>query len=156
MFLLLLFIWIIFNGKITPEILGIGIIVCALIYFFMCRFMGFGIRRDWILIRRSGLYLYYIGVLIVEIIKSSLQVIRLVLTDREVIEPVIIKHKTRVRTRIGRVILANSITLTPGTFTIILKGNELIIHCLDEEIARGIEHLKFEELLEKIESGKAS
>ncbi len=151
MFFLLLFIWFIFNGKITLEITLIGVAICALLYLFMCRFMGYSVKKDMALVRKSGFFLYYIGVLIKEIIKSTLSVTHLILTDWEIAEPVIVKHKTRLRTRIGRVILANSITLTPGTFTIILKGDELVIHCLDEDMAEGIEHLVFEELLEKIE-----
>ncbi len=152
MFLLLLFIWFIFNGKITLEITLIGIIICVLLFIFMCRFMDYNIRKELLFLRRGGLFVYYIGVLIVEIIKSSLQVMHLVLTDREIVEPVIVKHKTPLRTKTGRVLLANSITLTPGTFTIILKDNELTVHCLDKSIAEGIDHLEFEKLLEKIEN----
>lgn len=152
MFLLLLFIWFIFNGRITPEITLIGIIICVLLFIFMCGFMDYTIRKELLFLRRSGLFVYYIGVLIVEIIKSSLQVMHLVLTDREIVEPVIVKHKTPLKTKTGRVLLANSITLTPGTFTIILKDNELTVHCLDKSIAEGIDHLVFEKLLEKIEN----
>lgn len=152
MFLLLLFIWFIFNGKVTLEITWIGIVLCAAIYFFMCRFMDYSIKKDLHFLRKSGTFLYYIGMLILEIIKSSLQVIHLILTDREIVEPVIVKHKTPLKTRSGRVLLANSITLTPGTFTIILEEDELIIHCLDEEMAEGIDDLKLEKLLLKLEN----
>lgn len=152
MFLLLLFIWFIFNGRITWEITLIGIIVCALLYAFMCRFMDYAVEKDLLYMKRSGMFVYYLGVLIVEIIKSSLQVMRLVLSDREIAEPVIVKHKTPLKTKTGRVILANSITLTPGTFTIILQEDELLIHCLDKTIAEGIDNLNFEKLLEQLES----
>ena len=101
--------------------------------------------------RRSVSFLYYTGVLIVEIIKSNLQVMHLTLTDREIVEPVIISYRTRLRSKLGRVILANSITLTPGTITISLEEDELVIHCLDKTIAEGIENSTFEQLLERME-----
>ena len=151
MFILLLLIWFIFNGKITGELLILGVILCACIYFFMCRFMEYSIRKDMALMRKSVFFLYYAGVLIVEIVKSSMQVLHLVLTDREVAEPVIISYRTRLKTGLGRAILANSVTLTPGTITISLEGDELIIHCLDKTMAEGFDNLIFEKLLEKME-----
>lgn len=151
MFILLLLIWIIFNGKITLEITILGMILCACVYFFMCRFMDYSFKKDAALVRRSVFFLYYIGILIVEIVKSNIQVMHLALSDREIVEPVIIEHKTRLKTKLGRVILANSITLTPGTITISLEEDTLIIHCLDKTLAEGMDDLIFEELLEKME-----
>ena len=152
MFILLLLIWFVFNGKITLELAVLGVILCAGIYFFMCRFMDFSLKKDAALMRRSVFFLYYIGILIVEIVKSNFQVMRLTLTDREIVEPVIVEHKTRLKTKLGRVILANSITLTPGTITISLEEDELIIHCLDKTLAEGMDDLIFEKLLEKMEA----
>lgn len=151
MFILLLLIWFIFNGKITWELTILGMILCACIYFFMCRFMDYSLKKDLSLMRRSVSFLYYTGILIVEIIKSNLQVMHLTLTDREIVEPVIISYKTRLRSKLGRVILANSITLTPGTITISLEEDELVIHCLDKTMAEGIENSIFEQLLERME-----
>ena len=49
-------------------------------------------------------------------------------------------------------VLANSITLTPGTITVNLEGNEFYVHCLDKEFAEGMEQSIFVELLEKMEA----
>lgn len=152
MFILLLIIWFIFNGKITLELTILGVILCLCIYFFMCRFMDYSAQKDIALMRRSVFFLYYIWILIIEIIKANIQVMHFALTDREIAEPVIVEHKTRLKTKTGRVILANSITLTPGTITISLEEDELIIHCLDKSMAEGIDDLIFEELLEKMEN----
>lgn len=152
MFLLLLLIWFIFNGRITWELTILGAILCAGIYFFMCRFMDFSLKKDASLLRRSVFFLHYTGILVAEIIKSNIAVMRLTLTDREIVEPVIIEHHTRLRTKLGKVILANSITLTPGTITISLEGDQLLIHCLDKSMAEGMEDLIFEKLLEKMEN----
>jgi len=128
------------------------IILPRFIFSSWCRFMDYGFRKDIALIKKSVYFLYYIGVLIVEIIKANVQVMHLVLTDREVAEPVIIGYKTRLKTNLGRVILANSITLTPGTITVSLEEDELVVHCLDKSMAEGMDDLIFERLLEKMEA----
>lgn len=151
MFILLLVIWFIFNGKITWELTILGVLLCSCIYLFMCRFMDYSVRKDISLARKSVIFLYYIGALIVEIVKANIQVMHLTLTDREIVEPVIVEHRTRLRTNLGRVILANSITLTPGTITVSLEGDRLVIHCLDKAMAEGMDDLVFERLLEKME-----
>ena len=69
-------------------------ILCACIYFFMCRFMDYSLKKDISLMRRSVSFLYYTGVLIVEIIKSNLQVMHLTLTDREIVEVIHCLDKT--------------------------------------------------------------
>jgi multicomponent Na+:H+ antiporter subunit E len=49
-------------------------------------------------------------------------------------------------------ILANSITLTPGTITLDCRGDELTVHCLTEEMAEGLEETIFEKKLKRIEA----
>ena len=149
--LLFFCVWIIFNGTITAEIAVIGAVIVLFMFAFICRFMDYSLNIFISLMRRSVSFLYYTGVLIVEIIKSNLQVMHLTLTDREIVEPVIISYRTRLRSKLCRVILANSITLTPGTITISLEEDELVIHCLDKTIAEGIENSTFEQLLERME-----
>lgn len=53
---------------------------------------------------------------------------------------------------LARVILANSITLTPGTITVGLEGSDFYVHCLDREFAKGMESSVFVELLRKMEA----
>lgn len=156
MFILLLLIWFIFNGKVTLEITILGVILCALIYFFMCRFMDYSVRKDIALIQKSIFFLYYICILIIEIVKANKQVMHFTMTDREIVEPVIVEYQTRLKTGLGRVILANSITLTPGTITVSLKDDKLVIHCLDRSMAEGMDDMIFEKLLEKMENTNVS
>ena len=55
------------------------------------------------------------------------------------------------KTEMARVMLANSITLTPGTITVSLTDQELLVHCLDKSLAEGMEDSEFVKLLEKLE-----
>lgn len=95
---------------------------------------------------------HYAAVLIVEILKANWQVLFFIMTPKYQVEPRIIHFTSSLKTEMARVILANSITLTPGTITIRMEGNELYVHCLDKNFAEGIADSIFVELLEKMEA----
>lgn len=151
MYILFFLLWIIFNGQITLEIVLFGLVISAAVYAFCCKFMGYKPRRDWLLICRSGYILLFIGVLILEIIKANAAVMKLILTPHLRVEPVMVRFRTDLNTRIGRVLLANAITLTPGTITVSLKNNEYLVHCLDRQFAEGLSDSVFIRYLKRIE-----
>ena len=151
MLLLFFFIWIVFNGKITVEITLFGIVIAALIFAFICKFMDYSLQKEIVLYKRSLHLFHYFCVLIVEIIKANLAVIHMILTNKEIMEPVIVRFRTNLKTEFARVLLANSITLTPGTITVTLEENEYTVHCLDNSLADGMEDSIFVKMLEKIE-----
>ena len=99
--------------------------------------------------------LIYAFVFLFEMAKANLQVAYLVLHPKMPIRPGIVRVKTGIQSELGRTFLANSITLTPGTFTIDIKKDILYIHCIlvpatDLDAAtRSIVH-RFEKLLIKI------
>ena len=85
-------------------------------------------------------------------IKAALAVSKLVLEfDREP-EPVLVRFKTGIRTQTGQTVLANSITLTPGTITADLEEGNYIVHSLDREYAVGIHESGFVEKLVELEA----
>ena len=151
MFILFFLVWIIFNGAITVEITIFGLIISAAMYAFVCKFMDYNVKKDIAYGKRIFRILQYICVLVWEIVKANFAVIKLIISSRCELEPVLVRFKTDLKTRQARVILANSITLTPGTITVTLEGDEYVVHCLDKELAKGMNHSVFVELLEKLE-----
>lgn len=151
MLLLFFCAWIIFNGRITVEILIFGAVISALVFGFICKFMDYSVEKE------KGFYkkfLYLVGyalVLVKEIIVANMQVVHMIWTRKEVVEPVIVKFRVNLKTELARVILANSITLTPGTITVLLEENEYTVHCLDKSLAEGMEDSVFVKMLERIE-----
>jgi multicomponent Na+:H+ antiporter subunit E len=100
-------------------------------------------------------FLIYIPVFTWEMVKANFDVAYRVLHPKMPIRPGIVKVKTKIRSDMGRVILANSITLTPGTFTVDLKDDVMYIHCIfvrhtDEEKASAAILKPFESLLMKV------
>ena len=147
--------WIIFNGRVTLEIVIFGIIISLAVFAFACRFMDYTPAREKRFYRRIPLFFRYLSVLIQEIISANLTVCRMILTRKEVMEPVIVRVRTNLKTETARVMLANSITLTPGTITVSVKGNDLLVHCLDKSLSEGMEDSAFVRLLEAMESEDA-
>ena len=155
MLLLFFLAWIVFNGRVTLEIVLFGIVISLAVFAFICKFMDFSIQREWNFYRRLPRFAQYVFVLIREIITANLAVCRMILTRKEVMEPVIVRVHTNLKTETARVILANSITLTPGTITVSMTGQELLVHCLDKSLSEGMEDSVFVKLLQKMEGEDA-
>lgn len=151
MLLLFFLVWLIFNGAVTTEIVMFGIVIAAVMFAFICKFMDYSIRKEILLLKMSGFFAVYVFQLIIEILRANLAVIRLILSQSEVAVPTMVSFRTTLKTKRARVILANSITLTPGTITVSLHDDELIVHCLDESMAEEMEDSIFVKMLERME-----
>ena len=74
---------------------------------------------------------------------------RLILSPSLEVEPQLRSFRTPLTSPTARAVLADSITLTPGTITVTLEGDEYLIHSLDKSLMDGIEDTSFQrELLE--------
>ncbi len=151
MLLLFLLVWIIFNGSVTAEILLFGVAVAGAMFGFICNFMDYSLKKELALYRKVPLLFRYVLVLMKEIITANLTVIRMILTRKETMEPVLVHVHTDLKSEVSRVILANSITLTPGTITVSMTGQDLLVHCLDRSLSEGMEDSVFVKLLQKLE-----
>ncbi|MCF0135135.1 MAG: Na+/H+ antiporter subunit E [Lachnospiraceae bacterium] len=153
MFLLFFLFWVLLNGKITWEILLFGLVISAAVFWFTCRFLDYSLKKERMLYRSAGILLRYLGLLILEIFKANFAVIRVVLHFGYEPEPALVTFRTDLKTRLAAVLLANAITLTPGTVTVHVTGNEFCVHALDKSMAEGIEDSRFIHLLKQLEEG---
>ena len=152
MFLVCLALWFIFNERVTVELLVIGLLVSALVDLFSIKILGMRHRGSLKrLLRLTGGVLKYVWRLLVEIFKANASVIRLIVSPSLEVEPEIHYFRTRLKSDAARVLLANSITLTPGTITCMLEDDKLCVHALDKSLAEGIESTDFERDLLKLE-----
>jgi multicomponent Na+:H+ antiporter subunit E len=126
----LLLIWVIANGTLAPDFLITGVVISAAIALAFASF-----ARVYSVIRWSPkvifYYLIYLGVFLIELTKANINVMRLVFSPRIKIEPGIVEIKTELKSPIGRLALANSITLTPGTLVVDIKDDSLFIHWIN-------------------------
>lgn len=151
MFIFFFLIWIIFNGKLTLEIVAFGIVISAAMYLFVCKFFDFNFKKDLLLLRLMGLFAKYVAVLTWEILKANFIVVGMIMSSRYDIEPAVVTFKTDLKSEYARVLLANSITLTPGTITASLEEDTYIVHCLDKSLAEGMNKSVFVIMLEHME-----
>ena len=151
MFLLYFVLWVVFNGKITLEICIFGLVIASAVFAFTCKFMDYSIEKEKKLLLNFFRLVRYIFVLLIEIVKANLAVIHLILSEKEEPQPVLVSFSSDLKSNMGRALLADAITLTPGTITVTLEKQEYTVHCLDETFAEGIDELEFEKMLKKME-----
>ncbi|NPA35671.1 MAG: Na+/H+ antiporter subunit E [Chlorobi bacterium] len=123
-------VWIAFTTTFATQELLTGIFVTALISFFTIPLFTCCTLK--ILAPKRVFYmLYYLIVFTRELIKSNLDVARRVLTPSLPINPGIVEFKSNLKTDYSKMVLANSITLTPGTLSIDIIGDTFYIHWID-------------------------
>lgn len=134
LFATLLLLWVLLNGSLASDVLVVGL-VAAFIIAFLFR-DGLAVVSE---LRTSPRALFttvrYVFFFIKELVKANLNVARIVLAPALPLKPGIVKVRTRLKSRMGRLLLANSITLTPGTLTVELDGEWLYIHWVTVESA---------------------
>ena len=154
MFIALFLFWLIFNGRFTIEIAVFGVILSAAIVWFMCKYMDYSLNKDIRLVKKSVWLLQYFFILLIEIMKANVEVLKIMLSVKYEKEPVIVSFHTDLKSKTARVMLANSITLTPGTITVNLIDDYYEVHCLDKHLAAGLDSSVFVKQLRKFEEIK--
>lgn len=156
MLLVLFGFWLLLNGRVTLEIALTGLVLSALLYAFIWKFMGYSPRKEWAVIRRLPRFMGFLGLLLREIFRSAFATIRLIWSPRRRAAPRLVSFRTDLRTEAGRTVLANAITLTPGTIIVDVQGERFLVHCLDGEFARGLDGGRLERRAEALEKGGAA
>ena len=129
-------VWLLLSGHFDALLIGLGV-VSVLVS------VGMAWRMDVVdeeghpvhLTFRAPLYWLYLGR---EIIKANIDVARRILSRGPDIDPVLVTTHASQRTVVGKVIFANSITLTPGTISINLEDDFIEVHALSREGARAL------------------
>lgn len=129
-FLLTYFVWIAITWSLDPFTLFFGFIV-ALIGVFLLADLFPPNMALLFMPSRMGWLLKFIPYFAYCVIKANLDVAYRVLHPDLPINPGIVKVRTILTTYIAKTLLANSITLTPGTFTVDIDGQYLYIHCIN-------------------------
>ena len=139
-FVLLMVIWVVLSGFFDVFHLSLGLISCAIVVWLSSDLL-FENRHHRLNVRirqAFGLFAYSIW-MIGQIILSNIYVLRLALGSTEKLEPQIVRYKCSLNTDFQRFLLANSITLTPGTVTIKIIGDTYYVHAISDETANGLD-----------------
>ncbi len=128
--ILLFAIWVMLTGSLRYDELITGLFVAIVISLFTGPLFT---RRGVYHLHPKRLWgkFVYLMVFMVELVKANIDVAKRVLSPSLPINPGIVRVKTKLTEDMDKLWLANSITLTPGTMTLDIKGDELFIHWID-------------------------
>lgn len=155
LFIDVLILWLLLTWRVDHQSLGVGVVISLIVA------LAFGKRYSqrpmkWFAPHRwFWLIVIYFPLFSWECIKANLDVAYRVLHPRMPIEPGIVKVRTKLKSEIGRTVLANSITMTPGTLSVDIRDEYLYIHWIkvrgqDVETATSQIVARFEGLLMRI------
>lgn len=152
LYLLVFIAWLILNEKVTLEIIIIGVLLILLVGI-VHHLLVPPQHRHGFPFRKMPQTIAYLWLLLVEVIKSNIEMIKIVLfVKEEELTPALTRVKSGLKTNIGITALTSSITLTPGTITVAAYQDELYIHALDESMLDGIDDSIFIHKLKELES----
>ena len=131
LFLVLLAFWLLLSARLSPVFLGMGVGSAALVAWLTHPLIGKVLGPELgprVLLRRGWYYVVYLVWLVGRIVPAGVQVAYHVLHPRLPINPGVLRFRTTLHSPIARTMLANSITLVPGTMTIEVDGDEFVVH----------------------------
>lgn len=121
------------SGYFKPMLLGLGVISIGLVVWMAGRMRILdGETAPYITVPQT---LSYFTWLFSEIVKANIAVVRAVMSPNLEVSPTLVKIPTPQKTDIGRVMFANSITLTPGTVSVEMNDDHILVHALLSEMA---------------------
>ncbi|MES9990997.1 MAG: Na+/H+ antiporter subunit E [Candidatus Thiodiazotropha sp.] len=130
LFFLIFLLWLMLTASLeTAEVL-IGLAVAAVVTLasrpHLPVFAGLRLTPGAILP-----FLSYLGIFLIALIRANFDMARRVLSPSLPLCPGVVEVRTQLKSSLGRLILANSITLTPGTLTVDIRGDSILVHWVD-------------------------
>jgi multicomponent Na+:H+ antiporter subunit E len=138
-FLILFAFWIFMSGHLDWWHLSWGILSCAVVAA-LSHDLLFKDIRSKNKIKEAVLFCAYVPWLLYQIVRANIYIAYLVLHPKmlDLIDPHIIKFKTRLKNDLARVTFANSITLTPGTIAVLIKDDYFLVHTINKSAAKSL------------------
>ena len=149
-FLLCFCFWILLTWSFTVQELAAGAVVSLAAALLSARFFIHE-KAFWLLNPAKFCALFaYIFVFLGELIKANIDVAKRCFGGCTDVNPGIVKVPVDLEGDYARAMLANSITLTPGTYTVLHEGDRFVVHCLRREYAEGMENSSFIRILRRL------
>lgn len=138
-FLLLFAFWLILSGLFDVFHLTLGLISCALVTWWSSDLLFESTAPTRRLLAQGWRLAGYLSWLLWQIVLSNIHLFQLSFGDQKNVSPRIVKFRTNLRTDFAKFLLANSITVTPGTITVKIIGDLFYVHAISEAAASGLD-----------------
>jgi multicomponent Na+:H+ antiporter subunit E len=154
LFILSLIFWMLLTFELTVANIIVGIVASVITALFFGRFFITNVYK-LLQPRRYFWFIIYLFVFIWECLKANIDVAYRVLHPAMPIRPGIVKVRTTLKSDMAKMLLANSITMTPGTISVDIIDDYLYIHWIyisseDPEVYTGIITGAFEKYIKRI------
>lgn len=144
LFILLFVFWIVLSFEINIYIAVIGFLTSALVVFFNYDLIFNKMEISKLSIRTMMHFFVLIFVLIANIIKSNIEVAKIVLSKKMPIDPGFVTIEQKLKKELNQALYANAITLTPGTLTVDMDKDKIVVHGLLKQHVRDLEGSRLE------------
>ncbi|MDD3461416.1 Na+/H+ antiporter subunit E [Mesotoga sp.] len=125
-------IWLGFTGSFALAEVLLGLVVSVVVAIILSKYSRFRIGLDFP-VRVFRFVILFVPIFIMEMVKANIDVAKRVLNPSLPINPSMVEVKTDLKGEISKLILANSITLTPGTLTVDIGEDRLLVHWIDKK-----------------------
>jgi multicomponent Na+:H+ antiporter subunit E len=132
LWILLMTLWISISSVLRLDVIIVGVVIAGAIAYHFARATDIW---QTINITPTSLYhfLKYTYIFLHELVRANVNLVRYVFAWQPTMRPGIVKVTTRLKSPVGRLALANSIALTPGSLVLAIEGDALLVHWLDVE-----------------------
>jgi multicomponent Na+:H+ antiporter subunit E len=148
--IILAILWLLLSGHYTPLLLSLGLLSIILVTIICLRMNLMAYNQPEALLQLSK-FIPYGFWLIVEILKSNIDVCKRILNPKLPISPSLITVKASQQSDFAKVVYANSITLTPGTISIDVEGCDIEVHSLSDVGVEGLATGEMDKRISKVE-----
>ncbi len=148
---LLLIFWLLISGDFDLQHLVTGLILAIILTIFWNQLTIHERGKTRFTWRQFRIFLRYFFFLALEIIKANFMVAFIVLSPRMPISPGMIVLKVTLKKDLPRVFYANSITMTPGTISVDLEGDRLLVHGMTRHHAFGVRSWYLYDIMKDLE-----
>ena len=128
--------WLLMSGIYTPLILFLGAISVIFVLYLTRRMDA--LDKDVFEFKLKRKHFSYWSWLAKEIFKANIDVSKVILSPKMNLSPRLVRVPLSQSNELATVIYANSITLTPGTVSVDIEGDEIIVHALTQELMDGL------------------
>ena len=157
--ILMFVFWLALSGDFAVKFVVYGLITSAVVAWICYPLLllpnADGTKKYFALGVSPIAFLCYSLWLLKELVLANIDVVKATVRPELRIDPKVISFVFRADNPMAKVLLANSITLTPGTITVSVEDDRFCVHCLDKELAEGMETSIFVKLLKEMEDMEA-
>jgi len=149
----LFLIWICFNARVSWDVILVGLAICLLTGILLKNAEDYSPKKELRFLLRLPALIRYLWILMKEMVMANVAMVKVILNPFARLEgQLYFFTPDKIKSEYARVLLANSITLTPGTITVQLKNGRYCVHTIKDEFVEGMIDSPLTVEVEKLEA----